>query len=46
MTKGYLAVLSHQRGSVFDDGTRDGEKMLRNIHMGQDDAEMFSQQTG
>ena len=46
MTQGYVTVLPHRTGRVFGNVTRDGEKLLRNIHMGQDDAQMLSQETG
>ena len=46
MAKENVAVFSHETGRVFDELARDREKLLRNIHMGQDDAETLSQGTG
>lgn len=44
--KSYVAVRSHQTGRVFDDVTTAREKLPKNVHIGEDDAEMFSQETG
>jgi hypothetical protein len=41
MTEGYVAVFSHHTGRVFSVVTRDREKLLRDIRMSQDDAEML-----
>jgi len=46
MTKGHVVVFSHHTGKVFSYVTRDREKLPQNIHIGQDDAEMLSQETG